>query len=552
MTSPGDHRVVALWEPEVTPPDAWLLPSVLYQDQISTFAPLMPDGSSESTEAARLESLLGPLYRRFSVVDLWQQADDEEALALLRARLPMWQREVAALAARTGDEDLKSWLARMEDWPAIVVRRVDLGRVASADLGVASADLEIARAEVRSCEKSVAELQVEFSRHNEALKEFRASRRRRRKSEYGSLIAEHDRLVALRRADKGNDDLTRAIQGIQRSLRSVADSLPPQARPRELTQLDDLAVRIREQKDGTILARHALASARERVTDSERRLRVATNTQEMGNTSWDRCYLARAEVNPNLDRLLLGKVTAPVFEFLFTEGGMWLHRENNLHYRSTVIGPALVVRDVLAIIAASFCSQNDGWVTLSAAKSTRQPDSTEELLAIAIQALLPAPASGGIDDAADFRRKHEEELAIIRTTLARDISSMNQAHVDDAIDAMRLSISKPLEEIRRALELNRKLSLGWVRQSALLKTRGGVKALVASLASATIATPLFGNTINLGSSAAGVVGGAGIAVVATGAGVAGMLWQRERLDRRVDSGAFRYVYELGCEFGLRP
>jgi hypothetical protein len=104
--------------------------------------------------------------------------------------------------------------------------------------------------------------------------------------------------------------------------------------------------------------------------------------------------------------------------------------------------------------------------------------------------------------------------------------------------------------VRRALELDRKLSLGWIRQSTFLKSKVGLRNFLASLAAAGVATPVFGNTIDGRSSAAQIVGGVTITAVAAGVGVASGIWERESLKRRTVSGPFKYVYEMGQKFGL--
>ena len=117
---------VALWERDIRPPLAWLVPSVLYQEKISTLAPLTDGPDRDGRETFELKQQLGELYVPLSLSQVLHEPVHLEALlGLLRSRLPVWNRWIQRRSVRTSDHYSWSWLGRSTGWPE---RRAAPGR----------------------------------------------------------------------------------------------------------------------------------------------------------------------------------------------------------------------------------------------------------------------------------------------------------------------------------------------------------------------------------------------------------------------------------------
>src|ERR1700683_3490892 len=105
---------VALWSPDITPPDDWLIPALLYQERIATFAPLPYLRDVDGREARRLQDLLGDLYEpvHFVTGDGPDHQSGRMFTDLVRAYLPLWLSHVQRILDREPDLMLRSWVAR--------------------------------------------------------------------------------------------------------------------------------------------------------------------------------------------------------------------------------------------------------------------------------------------------------------------------------------------------------------------------------------------------------------------------------------------------------
>src|SRR5947207_13625802 len=110
------EAVIALWEPDISPPADWLVPAVLYQERISTIAPLGDLSDRDSMQARELRAELGDLYQPLSMLDFFP--DGGEILRLLESRLPLWVSWMDSLADRTGDVFTRRWVQQRSEWPA--------------------------------------------------------------------------------------------------------------------------------------------------------------------------------------------------------------------------------------------------------------------------------------------------------------------------------------------------------------------------------------------------------------------------------------------------
>lgn len=81
-------ETVALWAPDIEPPDDWLVPAILYQDKIATFAPEPYLDDRDGRASRRIERLLGDLYEPVSLPAAFAQGSHVERE--LQARVPHW------------------------------------------------------------------------------------------------------------------------------------------------------------------------------------------------------------------------------------------------------------------------------------------------------------------------------------------------------------------------------------------------------------------------------------------------------------------------------
>ncbi len=543
MGNEVESPVTALWEPDVTPPVDWLAPAILYQDRISTFAPLAGAAGEDNDDAIRLGQLLGSRYVPFGMGNFWQLEHVEEAAAVLCARLPAWQRSVEELAGRTGDDSLRSWLDRVRGWNAKERKRHDALRHAQLRYPRARAAESAARQRVADASQRRNQL---LARLNQGRGDVLQRPRCERLAPYGSLPDEHKQLVRQLRANSDDPELNQRVLQIQEKMRAIASDLPPR-KPEDSARLRDEIVTATEEFRAAS-AEHA--RCRELLKHLERMTTLADSPKQLGRDS-DRVEVKLARTNPHMEILGIGKVRGPVFDFLVTEAGCWYVDGTDdygrpVGYLGTIAGPRLVLEEVLEVLAATFCSTTAHWVGV---RSRQVQQDREDLLAIALDTLLPVPKAAHLEELVLFRERHADEFKLLRAHLQRELDRYDLATPEDLLREMAFQVAEPLNELVRALELDSKLTLSWVRQQALLKVARGTEGLVKSIGAAALASPLFGSTVDLAGTAAGVVGGAALALTAVGIGVGGAVWARSQREGQV-RGPFAYVYQVGREFGF--
>lgn len=558
----------AIWEPETTPPDSWLLPAVLYQDRISTFAPLGGSPTLEDGEASRLEAVLGDVYRRFSVhqLDLWGLQSDHYFASTVENLAPYWHHQVKALAAKTGDPHLRLWVNRVS--PA-----AKEARVASRDSLLR--EISQVRREIELLEGSTQQERAELEkRHREAVNAyddaFEASRgaraelkswRRERFEPFSSRREELIRLVRqLRRTRPGSvrdsrhlvASISQEIEELTEQLRAIAADEEIHVPPRpEIVTVSILKGEVSRLAEDILRLDSLGLVAKRRLADLEQRLKSLEDSPIVAAPGPLSSLVVAAMRSPHFDTLAFGKIPDGLFEALSTHAGLWILETNRRWFERYLVGPTLIIRDVLALVAERFCEMNPDWVTVTSDKGLLPlPNHVSQRQALAIQALLPAPQRGSLPDAVAFRRRHEEELAAVRRLLGARLAVSQATDLQDSISEMRHGLAEPLHEIRRALDADARLKLSWVKQSTVGAVRGNIKDAAGGILAGATASPFFGNTLDATGIAAGLTGGLMVSTTVIAGRLAGLWYERHRLSRRVEGGPLRYVYHLGQELGL--
>lgn len=543
---------VALWEPDITPPDDWLISGILYQERISTFAPWPDVDNRDGREAARLRALLGDLYLPLSLGEALNPPGRDDLLDELRARLRAWHEWARRTSSRTGDPLVRRWLERSIDWPHRVRRLRELSdrilleeQQARGAVDRRVAELDHTSGDLVNVFQQAEELR---ERVGPTLRRERDGRRAAR----ADLLNERERLIVAREGWGRNQETDAAVRRVDAALKEVATG-PKSPEQVELKQARD---RLAKAQAYEREASAALARAKSHLADVVARRRRNQDTQRApweGDVDIDRWLSPRrlkAHIPLGFDTIAAGKVHSQIFNFLATEGGMWVSQDPRALYAGTLVGPGRIVRDVLRIIALWHCNQHDNWVPMSGGPTATlgdyEPLRASELVTIGVRALLPIPVDAHIEDALAFRLRHEPELAAVRLAIAADLPALESTgELADVIRLMQIKLAEPLAEIERALVLNASLRRGHVMQTALHRASRGTRNALAGLAAAEIAVPVLGNTATVAAVEATVGGGIVLTATAVSAQLLRAAFEQRRQPRH---GPYQYIYDVGRQF----
>jgi hypothetical protein len=238
--------VVALWAPEITPPDEWLIPAILYQDRIATFAPHPYLRDTDGQEARRLERLLGELYEPLH----FDTVEDPSLCGVLQGRIPLWLKYAQSRLGQAPDPVLSEWVSRARGWHDRLILLHDLYEEAIEELRSARRALAEAKANRESVLFGIAadspdlehqikilrrQLREEYLAREEVLAPLKAQRKSLRPGRRGRCADADARLRAV-------DAEIRALSTSLRSASQVRDqynallprysnSLPRRRRP---------------------------------------------------------------------------------------------------------------------------------------------------------------------------------------------------------------------------------------------------------------------------------------------------------------------------------
>jgi hypothetical protein len=549
------HQSVALWEPDITPPDEWLIPSVLYQEAISTFSPLPEVDDRDGRESHRLRQLLGSIYQPLSLASTFGPRDDADQLVeMLRGCLASLTSAASSNKRRTRDGYLEQWLIRRATWKKEVEKR-ELRRAlhdARETMEFWQDECAQLNASLERCEERLAAQRLEVDEQLLATPGLQTSRQSR-EAALGPLIAKHSELVEGPRGwDPGREA---AIRQVERDLKALSAQLAQRSRPVEVERHDAAVHRIKEiLAERTSIGREfarAWGKLRSKEKDYERLTHAVSQIGNGGD--WLLDIDDHWEPPLGLETIARGKLWGEIFDFLCLEGGLWPSRAGGED--GTLVGPTVVVEEILSCVAEWYCGAHTGWVPMSrkvrSADLVRvEPATQEDLVTLCISWVLPVPANSDLDQAIKFRMRHGDELRIVRENLALQLPDVHTESDLTEIVALAQSVMKePRAEIERALELDQKVGLRHVRETVFHKAKSGTRNLIGALAAGAVATPVLGNTIELAGLEATVGGGVVISCLAVSAASLWAWRQRRIAQGNLSDSPYRYVYEANKAFG---
>lgn len=541
----------ALWTPDIAPPHEWLLPAVLYQERIATFAPWPGLGGRDGQAYERLRDILGDdLYEP---VRLGAALDaDPDLVRVVRGNLALWRTQLARahMPAMTAE-----WVVRSERGPE---RRDRMRRrVLKLDRAVdrASAAVRSAKEDVETRRRLLDEERNRLSVLREQNRPQHDADRQQRRTHLEPLTTQLDEVTAelqrLPRTDPRRADLDARREQLIGALKTAAAAQP---KPRATNE----SIVIEAQEQIVVKCEAALADARSRLkdhkTELERLRRQLSAAEDRLDEPWIcdrrdprfrwlRADDAAADIPPDLDTLAAGKVRGALFEMLVEEGGFWVHRNSDSGMRS-LIGPRPIVALLLETLGQWHALTREGWVAMSAATPAapagQQPD-RDDLLCKAIQVVLPVPEMP-LPAAVEFRRKHEEELRILRSALRLQVPE--QAAHEDFLRHLEQTMSEPLEEIRLAVGGRRTPTAKHVRTTIVHGAARLGRETAVGVAAGAVAEPVFGPTISPGGVGAVVFGTVVLANTNALLRAANSRLEAHFARRRMPSHPFKYIYHL--------
>lgn len=519
-------ETVALWAPDIEPPDDWLVPAILYQDKIATFAPEPYLDDRDGRASRRIERLLGDLYEPVSLPAAFAQGSHVERE--LQARVPHWIATALRLDPR---------------------RHNYIGRWADRAQGFDRRRREVLQ-QVDEIPSMIQDLRKEERRVAEALEQQRALVR-----------LEEDRLASMKAAPFA--PLVERIR-VMRQRRSKLDRTSEEYAD-VCRVLDELRVQIEATRRSADYPKSEIRAFAERIEGMRSDLRGTESrlsalrykieqllSQREKHRNWiDRPWEGDREFTaanlwalpPELDTIAVGKIYGPIFEFLASSAGMWVAGRPDISYVGTLVGPRFVVEDIMLIIAAHIAADRDDCVLLLSEQRRRALSAPTDALtaAAAVTWLLPVPQTSDLSAVRLFRDQHADELESLRMYIQAPLSSaVTFEDLQDAIRDIQISCQSAAREISRALELNRRVGLAYIRGSVVSEVGASVRdtAVAAGLG----AIPALHAAMDVGDPLAGAPAG----LMVTGATLTAMTavnsvraWSARR---RVPS-PFLYTYE---------
>lgn len=505
-------EIVALWAPDIEPPTDWLVPAILYQDKIATFAPEPYLDESDGQVARRMEHTLGGLYEPVSLSSTFQRT--EFALEELRSRLPGWI-EMAARIDPHGRSCVSRWGHRALKFNS--VRRFKADRLREVDNTLRNLE-ESTRghrdqvnglsARLNGAEQELESLKVAAKPANEAAKEARRAAVTPLMKRMRPLL---DRRAMLDRQSGEFEQVSLQIDQLRIEIREAQRA---HINPRN-PAIEALGVQV-----GNLRAQ--LRTLREQLTKREVEIRRLSRERERhrqwletpwGETdSWfeDQGFRARDlwGLPPELDTIALGKVYGRMFNFLAAEGRLWVATRPDRPYAGTLVGPRFVVEDVMMILARHVSEERDDCVLMTGtdrAEAFRR--SMGQMGGVAtVSWLLPSPRTSDLEAVRMFRELHEAELEDLRTHLRTPIeSAQTPQDLQDAVRDIEAACRAASREISRALKLDQRVGLRHVRGSVI--TEIGSTLSDAATAAALGSLPVVSSAFSSGDAISGFPSG---------------------------------------------
>jgi len=471
---------------------------------------------------------------------------------VLEARLELCIRMASAQRGSATDWT-RRWLDRVNGWPRRRVRELDTA------LAAAERDLAALQAQHAGLLKAAAEQEHELeSRRREIEAELASlspslrSEKRARADAFAELkAAERTQLRGARGVDPAADSALHEIHRQMRALSAAlgADPTPARRRQPELqAELQEIA------KEAAALANRA-HDAERRIADAEQR--VGRCRERVGDPWSDDPppFVHIGEYSNSLpdglDSIGWGKVwDDETYRFLATHGGLWSIRHRYEPWAHSLVGPTWVVQDLLIALAELLVAGRSDWALAGRVAHFGESRVGARERALAVGFSLPSPISGSPAEAVRFRQEHEEELQSLRDCVEGQINVGDVADLRDAIADVRHLIAEPVAEVKRALELDERLGCKAITLATLREVPSGMKGLTAGSLATLLASPIVGERLTTPGVLGAAIGGTALVAARLGATTWRAASERRGLERGVLAGPYRYVYEVGRQFGL--
>lgn len=114
-----------------------------------------------------------------------------------------------------------------------------------------------------------------------------------------------------------------------------------------------------------------------------------------------------------------------LFEFLATEGRLWVATRPDRAYAGTLVGPRFVIDDVMMILARYVSEERDDCVLMTRSDYAETAFRSSEPMKSAATVFwhLPTPRTNDLEAVRMFRERHEAELEAPRQHLRTPIES---------------------------------------------------------------------------------------------------------------------------------
>ena len=535
------RETVALWAPDIEPPDDWLVPAILYQDKIATFAPEPYLDDRDGRASRRIKNLLGDLYEPVSLPATFANGDYIEHE--LRARVSSWITTARRIDPKR-DSYIGRWADRAEGFDRR--RRDVLGQLTEVGNMIREAQSHEARVA-----EALKQLQADMRLREDRLESMKAVARPSIKAAKLARQEEIDPLVKqVRMLWQQRRDLNRASQDYRDVCRTL-DELRAQIDATRRSDDHPGASEIRdleEQIRGIVSEVNDAATELNTLRGTTERLRRRRERQQRWiDCPWESDQEFSAghlwNLPPELDTIAVGKIYGRVFHFLASSAGMWVAGRRDRPYAGTLVGPKFVVDDIMLTVATHVAADRDDCALMLSEQRRRALSAPTDALAAAaaVTWLLPVPQTSDLSAVRFFRDQHGDELESLRRYIQTPLSSaVTFEDLQDAIRDIQISCQSAAREISRALELNRRVGLAYIRGSVVSEVGASVRdtAVAAGLG----AIPALHAAMDVGDPLAGAPAG----LMVTGATLTAMTainsFRAWSARRRVPS-PFLYTYE---------
>lgn len=538
---------MALWAPDIEPPPHWLVPAILYQDKIATFAPEAHLDERDGQVARRMERTLGDLYEQVSILATFQ--GNEFALEELRSRLPGWIE-----LARRNDPHETSYVARWSERAlnfnsrrtrnAGRIRQIDdARRRLEGSVRTLQSRLSELGARLHLTKQELEALKVAATPGNEAAKAARKAA--------VEPIVERMRPMLHRRSalDRRSEEFMNVSFHIDHLRNEIREARQAHSNPRNaaMEEKEREVGALRLQIDHLRQELAPLTGELDRLSRERERIREWLATPYGENDRWalDRGFRASDlwGLPPELDTIAVGKVYGRLFEFLATEGGLWVATRPDRPYAGTLVGPRFVIEDVMMILARHVSERRSDLVLMTGndrSETLRRSFGLANSVAT-VSWLLPVPRTTDLTAVRIFRERHDAELGDLRKHLRHPIhSAETPQELEDALRHIEENCKEASREISRALELDRRVGLKHIRGSIVSEVGSTLSDFATAATLGSI--PVLSSTLSAGDATSGIP----LGLVVAGATLTGRTaldsWRAYSARKRIAT-PFLYSYE---------